>query len=104
MGLYIYRREEPMEPSTAQLIIDMRKMYLDGAGDDQLCSRGTEIYERLEKDYALAKNDSRKLGILDLERKAFEEIIKQIRNGRHVHALDAYDAFVKSRTVKGKKK
>lgn len=93
-----------MEPSTAELIVDMKKMYFDGASDDQLCSRGTEIYERLEKDVALARNDQRKLGIIDVEKKAFEKIIKQIRDGRHAHALDAYDAFVAKRRSPGKKK
>ena len=79
-------------------------MYLDGASDDQLCSRGTEIYERIEKDFTLARNDQRKIGIITVEQKAFEKIIKQIRDARHEHALDAYDAFVARRTAPGKKK
>lgn len=103
-GLYIHRREEAMELSTAELIIDMKRMYLDGAGDDQLCSRGTEIYERIEKDFALARNDQRKIGIITVEQKAFKKLIDHIRDVRHAHALDAYDAFVERRIASGKKK
>ncbi len=93
-----------MEPSTVELIIDMRRMYIGGASDEQLCSRGTEIYERLEKDRALAGNDARRKGVIDVEQRVFEKIIKQIRDGRHSKALDAYDAFVAGRVARNNKK
>lgn len=93
-----------LEPTTAELIIDMRNMYIGGASDEQLCSRGTEIYERIEKDLALAKDDTRKRMVVVTEQKVFEKIIKQIRDGRHAHALDSYDAFVHSRRHATKKK
>lgn len=93
-----------LEPSTAELIIDMRRMYIGGASDEQLCSRGTEIYERLEKDRALAGNNTRKQGVIDVEQRVFEKIVKQIRDNRHKKALDAYDAFVAGRVAQNKKK
>lgn len=92
------------ERSVVELILDLRQMHINGARDDELCSRGTEIYERLEKDYKLAGNNTRRIGVINAEKKAFEAVIAKIRNGRHQHALDAYDAFVAKRTPKGKGK
>ncbi len=91
-----------MEPSTATLIIDMGKMHVDGARNDQLCSRGTEIYERLEKDVALAGNDLKKHKIINIELKAFEKILEGIRRGRGKKALEAYDKHVASRVSQSK--
>ncbi len=91
-----------IEPSTATLIIDMRQMHVDGAGNDQLCSRGTEIYERLEKDTALAGADARKQGVVLAEWKAFEKIVENIRRGRGDKALEAYDKHVASRIQQSK--
>lgn len=92
------------EPPIIELIVDMQKMYIDGAADDQLCSRGTEIYERIEKDLALAGKDAQKVAILEQERDMFDEIMGRIRRGRHAHALDAYDAYIARRPPRRKKK
>ncbi len=90
-------KDVTMEHTTAGLIRDMRKMHIDGASDQELCHRGTEIYDMLEKDMQLASSDENKKKIVRAERRAFEAVIAAIRHGRHQHALDGYDQYVARR-------
>ena len=97
-----------MDMSVAEHVKDLYKMYIDGARDDELCSRGTEIYDMLEKETSLAGNDSVKQKMVSADRVAFEKVLNRIRGRHNNKPLADYDSYVarkeRAKQKKNKKK
>lgn len=79
-------------------IVDLEKMLNDGEGDRDLCARSKEIFERLRdeaKRYQYSGNLSEKARVKD-EVRDFANVIKEIEERRHEHALDEFKQYLES--------
>lgn|GEM_PF-5612468 len=90
--------------STTEHIALLKKKHIDGAGDDEICRVAIDIRNFIAMDRALAESDHEKLALVRSDFISFDKIVVNIRNGRHVHSLDEYDAFVKERYPEDAKK
>lgn len=78
-------------------IQDLEKMLNDGEGDEDLCDRAVEIFERLrdeERRFRYFVNSPERKRVED-ETKDFVHVIDEINERRHEHALDKFKEYLK---------
>jgi len=82
-------------------IADLEKMLNDGESDAELCKRSIEIFERLKEEERRVRRTSNSAAAgqrIKEEVADFEQVIRQIENRRHEHALDAFKKFLDKRS------
>ena len=78
-------------------ILDLEHMLDNGLGDDMLCRRAIEIYERLieEKKKFRYRISIEEAGVVDAQCADFKRVLKIIKRRRHAKVLDQFDIDLK---------